>query len=464
MRERKIIEKLHIQSISAEGKSVGRKDGKVVFVKGGAPGDIADVQITGRQKKFLEGVVHHLHESSPDRTEPFCQHFGLCGGCKWQHLSYEAQLKYKHQHVEENFKKLVNAPLPPIDNILGSAQTTLYRNKLEFTFSNNRWLTQEEIQSGEKMSRDGLGFHIPKMFDKILNIDECHLQQTPSNAIRIALKDYAVREGLAFYNLKTHEGFLRNLIIRIASTGDIMVIVQFARDSREEIFATMNFLKDEFPEITSLNYVVNEKKNDTFFDLPVRNFHGQEYINEKMEELTFRIGPKSFYQTNSSQAYELYKIARDFADLSGEEVVYDLYTGTGTIACFVAGQAKKVIGVESVADAVEDAKKNAGINGITNAEFYAGDMKDIFNDDFIRQHGRPQVVITDPPRAGMHKKVIKALNKLRAKKIVYVSCNPATQARDLEELSEVYDIKKLQPVDMFPQTHHVECVALLELR
>ncbi len=464
MANSKIIEKLPITGISAEGKSVGRKDGLVVFVRGGAPGDVADVRITGKNKRFLEGVPVHLHERSPDRVAPFCDHFGVCGGCKWQHLNYDAQLRYKEQHVAENLKKLTDVPLPDISPILGSDPTTYYRNKLEFTFSNKRWLTKAEIESEEVLSRNALGFHIPKMFDKVLNIDHCHLQATPSNAIRLKLKAYAEQEELAFYDLKTHEGFLRNLIIRTTSIGEVMVIVQFAGKDHKATFKALSFLESEFPEITSLNYIVNEKKNDTFYDLPVINFSGKAYINEKMGDLTFRIGPKSFYQTNSKQAHELYKIASDFAGLSGKEVVYDLYTGTGTIANFVARQAARVVGIESVPEAVEDAKINSSINHIENTAFFAGDMKDLLTPEFVEEQGIPDVVITDPPRAGMHKNVIKALNNLKAPRIVYVSCNPATQARDIQDLSDNYEVRKLQPVDMFPHTHHVENVALLTLK
>ncbi|MEM9325622.1 MAG: 23S rRNA (uracil(1939)-C(5))-methyltransferase RlmD [Bacteroidota bacterium] len=463
MAKGKNIEKLQITGISADGKSVGRKEGLVVFVRGGAPGDVVDVRITGKRKKFLEGVVVKMHQSSPDRVKPFCEHFGVCGGCKWQHINYDAQLRYKQNHVAENLKKLTDVPMPEVIPILGTEPTTYYRNKLEFTFSNRRWLTKEEIDSEEEFSRNALGFHIPKMFDKVLNIDHCHLQATPSNAIRLQLKAFAEREELPFYDLKSHQGFLRNLIIRTTSTGEVMVIVQFAEDDKKRILRTLTFLDDEFPEITSLNYVVNTKLNDTFYDLPVINYTGRTYIQEQMGNLTFRIGPKSFYQTNSKQAHELYNLALEFAGLQGDEVVYDLYTGTGTIANFVAADAKKVVGIESVPEAVEDAKINSSINQIDNTDFYAGDMKDLLTSDFIESNGSPDVVITDPPRAGMHKNVIKVLNELKAPKIVYVSCNPATQARDIQDLSVNYEVTKIQPVDMFPHTHHVECVVLLEL-
>jgi 23S rRNA (uracil1939-C5)-methyltransferase len=458
------ITSLSITGISADGKAVGRKDGLVVFVQGGAPGDVVDVDIVGKDKKFLIGRPSHFHKKSSDRTEPFCEHFGVCGGCKWQHITYDAQLRHKHQHVATNLQKLSGLDLPEMDPILGSNETSLYRNKLEYTFSNNRWLTQEEIGSGEVVSKNALGFHIPKMFDKILDIHECHLQPAPSNAIRLSMKRFAEDENLSFYDLREQKGLLRNLIIRTSTIGETMVIVQFGEDDRPQIMKVMNFLKEEFPEINALLYIVNEKKNETFYDLPVRNFYGEDFIKERLGDLTFRIGPKSFFQTNPKQAHSLYDKVVEMAGLTGEEIVYDLYTGTGTIANYVASKAAKVIGIESVADAIEDAKKNAGINGILNTEFFAGDMKDLLSNDFIRAHGKPKVVITDPPRAGMHKNVIKTLLKVGPDRIVYVSCNPATQARDLELLSDSYEVKQIQPVDMFPQTHHVENVVLLVLR
>ena len=461
MKKGNIVERLKITGISADGKAVGRKNGLVVFVKGGAPGDLVDIRITGRDKKFLLGKIIEFHEKSIDRTDPFCDHFGTCGGCKWQHITYDSQLKNKQKHVQDNLTKISGMSLPPVEPILGSTKTTLYRNKLEFTFSNKRWLTRTEIDSGKELSRNALGFHIPKMYDKILDIQECHLQAAPSNLIRNSIREYAEENQLSFYDIRKHEGLLRNLIIRTASTGDIMVIVQFGHHDREKIIGLMNFLREQFPEITSLNYVVNEKKNETYYDLSMVNFYGEEFIAEKMGDLTFRIGPKSFYQTNSEQAKVLYDKILEFADLSGDEIVYDLYTGTGTIANYLARKVKKVIGIESVEDSVEDARKNSGINGILNTEFYAGDMKDMLGNDFIRKHGKPKVIITDPPRAGMHKNVIKSLKRIEADKVVYVSCNPSTQARDLQELGEKYYVHRIQPVDMFPHTHHVENIALL---
>lgn len=464
MKKGSVVENLKIDSISSEGKGVGRVDGQVVFIKDTVPGDILDVKITGRKKKVLQGLPVNFHTYSKDRTEPFCEHFGLCGGCKWQHMSYESQLQFKNDHVLQNLKKLSGVEIPVANPILGSQETTYYRNKLEYTFSNYRWLTKEEIESGQEVNRTGLGFHIPGRFDKILNINKCFLQSDESNEIRIALKSFADENELEFFDLKKQTGFLRNLIIRSSTTGDLMVILQVFQKDEDKINRVMNFLKDSFPAITSLMYVVNDKGNDSFYDLNIIPFHGKEYIEEKMGDLTFRIGPKSFYQTNSEQAHELYKIAASFADLKGDELVYDLYTGTGTIANFVARSAKKVIGIESVAEAIEDAKINSQINGISNTNFFAGDMKDMLGNEFINEHGKPDIIITDPPRAGMHPRVTQLLADLKVDRIVYVSCNSATQARDLQVLGESYEVKKIQPVDMFPQTHHVECVVLLELR
>lgn len=461
MKYGKVIEKLEITGISAEGKSVARHDKQVIFVQNGAPGDVVDVRIVGKQKKFLEAEITHFHQYSSDRVEPFCEHFGICGGCKWQHINYAAQLKHKHEHVSHNLHKLSKAELPELMPIKGSEKTSFYRNKLEFTFSNMRWLTREEIEQNNELSRNALGFHIPKRFDKILEINKCWLQKDPSNAIRIAVKAYAEENGLTFFDLKDQKGLLRNLIIRTSTTGDLMVIVQFFYNDQKVINGLLNFIKTSFPEITSLLYIINEKQNETFYDLPVINFHGEDFMHEEMDGLKFRIGPKSFYQTNSEQAFELYKVVKEFAGLSGNEVVYDLYTGTGTIANFIARDAQKVIGVESVEDATKDARINSKINGINNTTFIAGDMKDMINDDFVRKYGKPEVIITDPPRAGMHPKVVEMLNRIKPKKLVYVSCNPATQARDLELLSEAFDVQKIQPVDMFPQTHHVENVMLL---
>ena len=464
MKASKVIEKLEITGVSSDGKSVGRHENRVIFVANGAPGDIVDVRIVGKQKKFLLGEIIHFHEKSADRTDPFCEHFGTCGGCKWQHIQYDAQLKHKQDHVAHNLAKIGKTALPDLLPIKGSAQTTYYRNKLEYTFSNMRWLTREEIEDNDELSRNALGFHIPRRFDKILDINHCWLQGDPSNEIRLAVKAYAEKNELTFFDLKKQEGLLRNLIIRTSTTGDLMVILQVFYDDQPALSALLSHLKDSFPEITSLLYIINPKQNETFYDLPVHTFHGEGFIYEEMEGLRFRIGPKSFYQTNSIQAYELYKVAREFAGLTCDEVVYDLYTGTGTIANFVAKKAKKVIGVESVEEAIVDARINSELNNITNTTFLAGDMKDMINADFVKKHGHPDVIITDPPRAGMHQKVVEMLNEIKPKKLVYVSCNPATQARDLELLSPVFEVVAVQPVDMFPQTHHVENVMLLELK
>lgn len=461
MRQNTIVEKVEIIGISAEGKSVGKQDSKVFFINQGAPGDIVDIQITGKKKRFFEGVITHFHQKSTNRVEPFCEHFGVCGGCKWQHINYEAQLKFKQEHVTDNLKKISKIDnLPEIMPILGSSETQFYRNKLEFTFSDYRWLTREQIDSGIEYSKNALGFHVPKRFDRILDIEKCWLQDDPSNEIRLAVKSFAKENDLSFFNLRNQTGLLRNLIIRTTTTGDLMVLVQFFyQDSKNE--KLLDFLKNKFPQITSLQYIINGKGNETFYDLPVHLYHGEAFITEQMEGLQFRIGPKSFYQTNSKQAYELYKVAREFAGLTGDEVVYDLYTGTGTIANFVAKNAKKVIGVESVQDAIIDARKNSELNNIHNTTFLAGDMKDMFTEAFVKKHGQPDVIITDPPRAGMHDKVVEMLNRIKPAKLVYVSCNPSTQARDLELLSESFVVQKIQPVDMFPQTHHVENVVLL---
>ncbi len=457
-----IISSLEITGISADGKSVGRHDGIVVFVKEGVPGDVAEVEITYKRRRFLEGKITNLVKASEHRSEPFCEHFGTCGGCKWQHLSYEGQLKFKQDHVEENLTKISGLNLPKINPILGSEETRFYRNKLEYTFSNKRWLTKEEIGSEGDLNRNGLGFHIPRMFDKVLDIKNCYHQAEPSNSIRNAVREYALKNNLTFFDIREQHGFLRNLIIRTTSTGETMVMLQVFEPDQKAIDGIMEFLKTEFPEITSLNYIINEKKNETIFDQEVVCVSGTPYIQEKMGALTFRIGPKSFYQTNSKQAEQLYQVAAEMAQLTGEETVYDLYTGTGTIANYVAGKAKKVVGVEYVPEAIEDAKVNSAINGISNTSFFAGDMKDVLNDAFVKKHGQPDVIITDPPRAGMHEDVVETLVRIRPERIVYVSCNPATQARDIELLSEAFTVEQIQPVDMFPHTQHVENVILLK--
>lgn len=461
--KKKVLEQVLIEGIAAEGKCIARVDDKVVFVTEVAPGDVVDVLVTRKKSSFMEGRPLKFHSYSKDRIEPFCKHFGTCGGCKWQHIPYELQLQYKHQQVVDNLERIAKVELPEITPILGSDNVQFYRNKLEYTFTNWRWLTKEEIDTEGDMDRNGLGFHVPGRFDKIIDIEKCFHQPDPSNAIRLSVRDYAREQGIEFFNISRRTGNLRNLIIRNSVRGDWMVIVQFALEE-EANQGLLDHIAENFPEVTSLNYVINGKPNETFHDLEVVNYKGQPYITEEMEGIRFRVGPKSFYQTNAHQAYELYKIARGYAGLTGNEVVYDLYTGTGTIANFVAKDARQVIGVEYVEAAIEDAKVNSEINGIENTLFYAGDMKDLLNDEFMAQHERPDVIITDPPRAGMHADVVNMLLKIGAEKIVYVSCNPATQARDIALLDSTYKVTKVQPVDMFPQTHHVENVILLELK
>jgi len=459
-----LLESVAIEDLGAEGKCVSRYENIVIFSEGTVPGDIVDLEVTHfKKKKFGEAKLVRLIKSSENRTEPVCQHFGLCGGCKLQHIDYGMQLHFKQKQVKDNLERLGKIDIPAIQAIIGSQTTYEYRNKLDFTFSNKRWLLAEEMDQ-EHETLYGLGFHLPGKFDRVIDIETCHLQPEPSNSIRLAVKVYALKHGLTFYNVRAHEGFLRNLIIRNTNTQEVMVMLQFGEDNIDQINAICNYLIAEFPQITSLVYFINTKKNDTYTDLDVYVYHGPGYIQEQMEGLTFRVGPKSFYQTNSNQAYELYKVARSFAGLTGKEVVYDLYTGTGTIANFVARQAKQVIGIEYVEDAIEDAKINSQINNITNTLFYAGDMKDVLNKEFIAKHERPNVIITDPPRAGMHEDVVNTLLFIGAPKIVYVSCNPATQARDLALLDSDYKVTAIQPVDMFPQTAHVENVCLLEKR
>ncbi|WLD25113.1 23S rRNA (uracil(1939)-C(5))-methyltransferase RlmD [Flavobacterium dauae] len=461
-----VFENVEVLDAGAKGVSVAKaEDGKVIFIPNVVPGDVVDVQTFKKRKSYYEGKAVTFHKLSDKRVEPVCEHFGACGGCKWQNMGYEFQLGYKHQEVENNLKRIGKIQLPDFEPILGSEKQFFYRNKMEFSFSNARWLTDAEIQSGEELGRENaLGFHIPKMWDKILDIKKCYLQQDPSNAIRNEIRDFANENGLEFYNPRENTGLLRTLMIRTASTGEIMVLIQFFKENKKQREMLLDFLKNRFPEITSLQYVINSKLNDTIYDQKVICYNGRDYILEEMEGLQFSINAKSFYQTNSEQAYELYSITRDFAGLTGEELVYDLYTGTGTIAQFVSKKAKKVIGVEAVPEAIADAKVNAERNNITNCEFFVGDMKNVFNDDFIAQHGQPDVIITDPPRDGMHKDVVAQILKIAPEKVVYVSCNSATQARDLALMDEMYKVTRVRPVDMFPQTHHVENVVLLEKR
>ncbi len=467
-KELPVLEEITITDVAAEGKALAKVNDLVIFVPYVVPGDVVDLKLTRKKNHYAEAVAVKFHEYSPVRAVPFCQHYGVCGGCKWQCLPYEEQIRYKQKQVVDNLTRIGKIEMPDVSPILGSKKTQFYRNKLEFTFSNKRWLTEQEVKEDvvyEQMN--AVGFHIPGAFDKVLAIEKCWLQDDISNQIRNAVRDYAYAHNYSFFNLRSQEGMLRNIIIRTSSTGELMVILicKIVEENEMELFKQMlAFIADEFPQITSLLYVVNNKCNDTFNDLEVNVFKGQDHIFEEMEGLKFKIGPKSFYQTNSEQAYILYKVARDFAGLTGDELVYDLYTGTGTIANFVSKQARQVIGIEYVPEAIEDAKVNAEINGIKNTMFFAGDMKDILTQDFINQYGRPDVIITDPPRAGMHQDVIDVILFAEPKRIVYVSCNPATQARDLALLDAKYKLTAVQPVDMFPHTQHVENVVLLEKR
>ena len=467
-KELPLLEKVTITDVAAEGKAVAKVNELVIFVPYVVPGDVVDLQVKRKKNHYAEAVAVKFHEKSPLRTEPFCSHFGVCGGCKWQCLSYEEQLKYKQKQVFDNLTRIGKVELPEFRPILGSEKTCFYRNKLEFTFSNKRWLTEEEVKQDVKYDQmNAVGFHIPGAFDKVLAIDKCWLQDDISNQIRNAVRDYAYAHNFPFFDLRTQEGLLRNIMIRTSSTGELMVVLQCKvtdGEGRRKMEEILQFMADSFPQITSLMYVINNKCNDTIGDLDVEVFKGNDHIFEEMEGLRFKVGPKSFYQTNSEQAYNLYKVAREFAGLTGNELVYDLYTGTGTIANFVARQARKVVGIEYVPEAIEDAKVNSALNGIDNTLFYAGDMKDILTNDFIAEHGRPDVIITDPPRAGMHNDVIDVILAAEPKRIVYVSCNPATQARDLQLLDGKYKVTAVQPVDMFPHTHHVENVVQLERR
>ena len=461
-----IFENIEVIDAGARGKTVAKApDGRVIFLTNTVPGDVVDIRTGKKRKAYFEGTAIKFHKYSDKRTEPVCEHFEHCGGCKWQNMGYEHQLAYKENEVKNNLIRIGHLELPEITPILGCEKTYFYRNKMEFSFSNSRWLTLEEINSEEEIdNRNACGFHISGMWDKILDVSKCHLQEDPSNDIRNFIKNYGIENNLEFYNPREQSGLLRTIMLRISSTGEIMVVIQFFKEDKLKREGLLEALAEEFPQITSLQYVINGKGNDTLYDQDIILFKGRDHIFEAMEGLQFKIGPKSFYQTNSTQAYELYKITRDFANLTGNEVVYDFYTGTGTIAQFVAKNAKKVIGVESVPEAIEDAKLNAQLNNIKNVEFYAGDMKDVFNNSFIKKHGQPDVIITDPPRDGMHKNVVAKILEISPKRIVYVSCNSATQARDLSLMKEQYNIIKTQAVDMFPQTHHVENVVLLELK
>ena len=456
-----IIENVEITGIGAEGKAIGRVDNFVIFVEDAVPGDFTDVLIYRKKKNYAEGRSVNIRIPSPDRMDPFCEHFGVCGGCKWQHLSYEKQLAFKQQNIADAFERIGKLELPVLLPIIGSAKTKYYRNKLEYTFSNRSWLTRKELSDGDSKEMPALGFHVPLRFDKILDIKKCYLQDDLSNDIRNEVRNYCIANEMKFFDLISQEGGMRNLIIRNSSAGEWMVIVVFHSEDEANRNKLLNHLKEKFTFITSLLFIINTKKNDTIFDLEIQLFHGKEYIVEKMEKLSYRISAKSFYQTNSYQAYELYKVVRNFAQLSGTENIFDLYTGTGTIATFLSGNARQVSGIDYIEDAIRDARQNAIDNNIRNISFFAGDIKDVLNDDFINKNGRPDVIVTDPPRAGMHEDVIKSIRKAAPEKIVYVSCNPSTQARDLQLLSDDFRIEKIQPVDMFPHTSHVENVTLL---
>jgi len=460
-----IIGNVEVLDVADDGKAIGKIGDLVVFISHAIPGDVVDVRVTKKRKKYVESVPVRFSKYSEWRVEPVCSHFAVCGGCKWQDFDYGQQLLFKHKNVSDCLVRIGKLDVPAIPPVIAANPTLFYRNKLEFTFSSNRWLTEEEIQTENDIaSRNALGFHIPGMFDKVFDVDCCYLQPDPSNAIRTAIRDFALQENMPFYDLRNHQGYLRTLVIRTSSMGGVMVIISFHHEDAAMREKLLNFVWKRFSEVTSLMYVINPKQNDSFADLEVNLYKGQPHIMEEIEGLKFKVGPKSFYQTNSHQAYQLYKIIRDFSGLTGRETVYDLYTGTGTIANFLAKKAKKVVGVEYISEAIEDAKYNSNINGIRNTFFYSGDMKDVFTIAFIQKHGTPDVLVLDPPRAGVHTKVIEAIMLAMPQKIIYVSCNPSSQARDLSLMQELYEITAVQPVDMFPHTHHVENVVKLERR
>ena len=458
----KLFENVLIETVAAEGKCIARIDGQAVFVGGVAPDDVVDLKIIRKKKSYLEGKAVKFHEYSKQRTEPFCEHFGLCGGCKWQHLSYQHQVAAKRQQIIDNFERIGKFNFPEINPIITSEDTKFYRNKLEFTFSNKRWLSHEEVKSEVIIDRSGLGFHIPKQFDKIVDIKNCYLQKEPSNEIRNAIRDFAISNQLSFYNISEFRGLLRNLVIRTSSTGQLMVILQFGEKDQEGTNRIMEFILKTFPQIDSLYYVINLKKNETFHDQELILYAGKPFIEEKIGELIFKIGPKSFFQTNTEQAQKLYAKAIEMAKLQGDEIVYDLYTGTGTIANYVAKNVHKVVGIEKIKEAIDDARENANLNNISNCSFIAGDIKDTLTKEFIEQNGNPDVIITDPPRAGMHIDVVETILQAKPNRIIYISCNPATQARDLARLTDEYEIEEIQPFDMFPHTHHLENIASLK--
>lgn len=464
-----VLEKVLVQDYAAEGKSLARIDGKVIFIEGAVPGDLVDVQLSKNKQDWAEGHTIHIHAYSADRVTPFCEHFGVCGGCQWQMLPYEKQLFYKHKQVTDNLTRIAKIPLPTIEPIVGAKQTEYYRNKMEYTYATRKYIPTEEFRRMKAAGADfsnqpgAAGFHVRGFFDKVVEIDTCYLQSEPTNQIRKAIAAFAIEHGLPFYDIKKHEGWIRNLLIRNTSTGELMVNVVMAYDAGEQRIQLLELLMKQFPQITTLLYTINSKNNDSLQDQTPITFFGKGFIIEKLEELQFKISPKSFFQTNTKQAEQLYNITRNFAELNGTQLVYDLYCGTGSIGLFVSKQAKKLIGVEVVADAIEDAKENAALNNVQHASFFAGDVIDICDDDFFATHGKPDVIITDPPRAGMHEKLVKKLLEIAAPTVVYVSCNPATQARDLGLLSEKYSVTKIQPVDMFPHTLHIENVVQLKL-
>ncbi|MEO6314904.1 MAG: 23S rRNA (uracil(1939)-C(5))-methyltransferase RlmD [Chitinophagaceae bacterium] len=460
-----VLQQVTVEDYAAEGKALGRTEGKVIFISGAVPGDIVDVQVSKNKKDWAEGKAIHFHQYSTDRVEPFCEHFGVCGGCKWQMLPYEKQLQYKQNEVEQNLRRLGKITLPEIMPIIGCDSIARYRNKLEFTFSNRRYLLSAEMGAAPgSLQNNGLGFHVPRLFDKVIDINTCHLMNEPTNAIKNTIRQFALENDYAFYDIRNHTGWLRTLVLRICGTGEVMVNLCIAYEDEPSLKALFNHLLQAVPSITTLVYTINPKKNDSIYDLQPQTYYGKGYALEMLENFKFKISPKSFFQTNTRQGEKLYTVTRDFAELTGNEVVYDLYCGTGSIGIFVSGQAKKIIGVELIEEAIGDARGNAALNGITHAHFFTGDVIDVCNDAFFAAHGRPDVIITDPPRAGMHEKLVRKLLDMAAPLVVYVSCNPATQARDLQLLDEKYAVTKVQPVDMFPQTHHIENVVQLKLK
>jgi 23S rRNA (uracil1939-C5)-methyltransferase len=459
-----ILENILVSDYAAEGKALAKQDGKVLFISGAVPGDVADVLLTKNKKDWAEGRVVQIRSYSPERVTPFCKHFGVCGGCKWQMLPYEKQLVYKQQEAEQNLRRIGKTDLPPIMPIIGADDTVHYRNKLEFTFSNKRYLLPEEMNSGDIIQESALGFHVPRIFDKVIDIEECFLMDELNNLIRNSIRSFALENNFSFYDIKNHTGWLRNIIVRYCTTGELMVNICLNHEAEDDRRKLLDHLLTKVPAITTLLYTINPKWNDSIHDLTPQVYFGKGYVMEKLEDLQFKISPKSFFQTNTKQAEKLYTVTREFAGLTGKEIVYDLYCGTGSIGIFVSKRAKKIIGVEVIEEAIKDAKENAALNGISHAEFFSGDVIKICNDEFFSVHGRPDVIITDPPRAGMHEKLVNKLLEIEAPKIVYVSCNTATQARDIGLLAEKYNVEKIQPVDMFPHTHHIECVALLKLK